>query len=135
MILAAISTMGEMTFHQVKTECGEDAWVPLVVYHFEFEGKTNTILPLFASEAICHKWCKRNLPKDWGLFGGTYLTNEDVPTIEAKGWNVRMFEWPNLVKDLVRFEVVPIELNDKPEVYGTRKKNLPKSLESTILNN
>ena len=37
MLLAAISTMGEMSFAQVKKECGGEGWVPLVIYRFEYE--------------------------------------------------------------------------------------------------
>lgn len=120
-MLVAISTMGQMTFAQVKKECGGEGWVPTVVYRVEYEGEPYTVLPMFTSEKICRQWCKRNLPKEWGLCGGAYLTEADIPTIEAKGWRVRMFDYPNLVRDLVTFDVDPIDLDDKPDVYGKRK--------------
>jgi hypothetical protein len=120
-MLAAISTMGEMSFSQVKKECGGEGWVPLLIYRLEHEGETFTVLPIFSTEEVCRKWCKRNLPKEWGLSGGVFLTDEDIPTIEEKGWRVQMFEWPNKVKDFVTFDVEPIELSDKPEVCGKRK--------------
>lgn len=116
--LAAISTHGHMSFQDIKNECGKEAWVPLVVMRFEVDGKERTVLPLFSNEDVCRKWSKRNLPKDWGLCGGAYITQEDLENCEAKGWTFEMLRFPRKFKDIVEFDVEPIEIGSNPEVHA-----------------
>ena len=117
-MLVAVSTMGEMTFAEVKKECGNEAWVPIVIYRVRHKGKIHTVLPVFKNESVCLRWCQRNLSKEWGLSGGAYLTDGDVPTIDAKGWEIKIFDWPNKVKDIVEFDVDPIDLSINPDIHA-----------------
>jgi hypothetical protein len=118
--LAAITTAGEMSFSDIKNECGKEGWAPLVVYEVEAEGKSQVVLPLFTSEEVCKQWCKRNLSKEWKLFGGCFLEREDLENFEKnKGWRFQSFSFPRKVKDVVvEFRVEPCELNSKPDVYA-----------------
>ena len=117
--LAAITTAGEMSFSDIKNECGKEGWVPLVVYKVEADGVSQVVLPLFSSEDVCKKWCKRNLPKEWDLFGGCFLQKEDLEQFEKeKGWTFQSFSFPRKIKDVVEFIVEPCELNSNPEVYA-----------------
>ena len=82
--LAAITTAGEMSFRDIKNECGKEGWAPLVVYEVEAEGRSQVVLPLFSSEDVCKKWAKRNLPKEWKLFGGCFLLREDLENFQKE---------------------------------------------------
>lgn len=114
MFIAAVTTAGDMSYLDVKNECGKESWVPLVVYEFE----NQTILPLFKTEEICKKWLGRNLSKDWMPNGCCFLTEQDVAFVEERGWNIRFFEWQNKVKDYVDFRVEVITLTENPSVHA-----------------
>ena len=100
-MLVAFCTEGQMNSQDVRRECGKDGWVPLVILKNN-EGKV--ILPTFASNQICKKFCERNLPKKW-LFGGVTLAEEDIESIKNKGWEFQYFDFPKLIKNYYSIEI------------------------------
>lgn len=118
-MLALLCTNGQMTVSDVISECVEQKWIPLFIFR---EINTNIInLPLFHDISIAKAFMKRNLPKKWS-HGSFLLCQEDMNVIISKGWNLKVYDFPNKIvdrKDIeLGFEI--FEMAGKPD-YITSK--------------
>lgn len=114
-MIFAFCTLGDMNYREVKKECRDNKFVPLLIY--VYEGKR--VLPYFSSEITCRDFCRRNLPRKW-LSGAAHLEQEELEKLAADHCDieVKMFEWPRKIKDLVEWDIIIHELLESPDVLA-----------------
>lgn len=113
---AVLCTQGEMTAKELLKECPENKFAPVLVMRNE-EG---TIVPVFKSEDMAARFTKRNLPKEWGIFGAIPLTIRDCEWMEEKQWKFCLLTFPRKLVDVVEFDIEILEYEESPDVLTKR---------------
>ena len=116
MMFAILCTQGEMTARELFKECKENKFAPILIMRNE-EG---TIVPIFHNQDTAHKFTKRNVPKEWAIFGAVQLTPRDCEWMEMKGWKFCLLDFPRKLKDVVDFDVEILEYDEVPDVFAHR---------------
>ena len=115
-MIFAFTTLGDMSLREVFKECRTGKFVPLLVY--EFDGQR--ILPYFSAESTCRRFCERNLPKKWPS-GAVHLTQADLEVLAKHKIQVKDFQWPRNIKDVVTWDVHVHEFVNTPEITTERR--------------
>lgn len=109
-----LCTQGHMSPRQIKTECVEQKFAPLLV--MKANGDEDTILPVFTSQHTAMKFARRNLPKAWGLGGAVVLTQRDLDWFRDKGFAFSQMSFPRKLKDVVDFDIEILEYDESPDI-------------------
>jgi len=111
-MIFAFCTLGDMNFKEVKRECADNKFVPILVY--VYEGKR--VMPYFSSGNVCKDFCRRNLPKEW-LSGAVTLGQEELEKLAAdNNMDVKLFDWPRNIKKFVEWDIIIHEFLDTPDI-------------------
>ena len=106
MAFCLFCTQGYMSTKEFKEECTAGKWLPILV--MRVGDNAEPIMPMFDSAEIAAKFVKRNLPKGW-VCGTVNLRLKDAHWMDNRGWKAIKYDYPKLLKDVVKFDVEIIE--------------------------
>lgn len=98
-------TQNHMTRKELKEECSQGKWLPMLIMRTE---DNDIILPCFDTVEIARQFIRRNLPKDW-VCGTVDLHKKGAQWMDAHGWKAIKFTFPRKLKDVVQFDVEILE--------------------------
>lgn len=98
-------TQGHMTAREVKDECTEGKWLPILVMR---SNEDAPIVPIFDSIRVANGFVKRNLPSNW-VCGVVNMQIKDAQLMDQRGWRAIKFDFPRKLKDVVQFDVEILE--------------------------
>ncbi len=107
-VYVIMPTDGEMTMSDIRQECQEDTWTPIL---FIKEEKT---IPYFTILDTANKFRLRNLPKK-DISGVVSLTNADIQDLTNRGFTWKHYTFPNKINlDLCDIEIH--KFVDRPDI-------------------
>lgn len=115
-IYAVLCSQGEMSVQELFRECRQNKFAPILVMR---QDDGPTIVPCFKTQETTYKFVKRNIPKEWAVFGAVELTVQDLEWMESKGWQFSLMDFPRKLTDVVDFDVEILEYDDEPMVSAT----------------
>lgn len=108
-MIAVLYTNGEMELEELRKECPDNKWSPILGI---CENEEITI-PLFHDLKTCRTFINRNLPKDV-VKGSIVLNDIDLAWIKEQNWNVKFMSYPNKL-DSNSFQIQIIYFDEHPE--------------------
>ena len=110
---AILYTDGEIHLGELKRECQNEKWVPVLTYS---KGEQITLV-CFDDLEIAYNFVKRNINKKW-VKGAITLIPENLEWIKNKGWNIEMLDYPKKYVDRkdIQLGFQILELLHKPDM-------------------
>jgi hypothetical protein len=114
-VIAIIYTEDVMNIREIKTECRDKQFIPVLVYH-KLDDPTPNI-PLFVTSDTALTFIRRNM-KPGQVMAGYRLAPEDVTEIEKQGWRMEVMTFPRKMMKLpgIKVGVEVLRLAHKPEI-------------------
>lgn len=107
-----------MTPAEIAGICGKQKWVPVMAYRPKGDADHPPILIAFEHQELAYRFAKRNVSskdrkKGW-LRGAVQVGDATVAWIKAKGWQIDMKTWPDLMVDNPKWDI-SVEVVDVQE--------------------
>jgi hypothetical protein len=102
-----------MSAQEIRAECAIEKWLPILVMRPKNE--PGTVVPVFDSAYVAHKFAKRNLPSNW-LCGTVVLRRRDAEWMDDKGWRAKKLDYPRKLTNVVDFDIEILEYEPEYEM-------------------
>jgi hypothetical protein len=117
-LYAVLYTNSDISISDLNREILDNKILPVLILRVDptpEEPQGHVIVPCFVSPLVAQQFARRNLPKKH-FIATIQLNSESLEALEAKGYEITVYNWPNRVNRSCHLDLEVVENSITPEI-------------------